>query len=176
MPALSTFKPKAPNTKALAHGLGWFSIGLGVAELAAAGWFARTLGMRGQEALIRAYGIREIATGVGILAARNPRRWVQARVAGDALDLATLGVQLGRDNDRRVNVGVAMAAVAGVAVLDLACAEALQTEQPDSSTPRRDYSDRSGFGRPVDAMRGVAASPATGDGPRPREGQGASRE
>jgi len=43
----------------LAGGLGWFSIGLGLLELTAAGPLARGLGMRGQENLLRAYGLRE---------------------------------------------------------------------------------------------------------------------
>ena len=46
----------------LARGLGVFSIALGVVEVIAARALARTLGMEGQETLIRAYGVREIAT------------------------------------------------------------------------------------------------------------------
>lgn len=46
--------------------------------------------MHGQERLIRAYGVREIAKGVGILTSPNPTPWLWGRVAGDALDLATL--------------------------------------------------------------------------------------
>ena len=45
----------------LARGLGWFSIGLGLTEIAAAPILARTLGLVGKEGLIRAYGLREIA-------------------------------------------------------------------------------------------------------------------
>src|SRR4028118_2183053 len=77
-------------TDTLARGLGIFSIGLGIMEVAAPGALARWLGMRGQERLIQAYGLREIATGVGILASRDPTPWIWGRVGGDALDLATL--------------------------------------------------------------------------------------
>ncbi|MBS7456968.1 hypothetical protein [Coralloluteibacterium stylophorae] len=157
---LATFKPRGDNTRALANGLGWFSIGLGLAELAAPGWFARSLGVRGGEALVRACGAREVATGIGILCAQRKRPWVQARIAGDALDIGTLGASLGPDNPQRGQAAVALAAVAGVAALDLVCAEALRTEAIDAAVPRRDYSARSGYGRPLGQVRGIAREAA----------------
>ena len=54
-------------THTLARGLGWFSIGLGLAELLAPAQGRRFLGMEEHTGLIRAYGAREIATGIGIL-------------------------------------------------------------------------------------------------------------
>ena len=144
------------TTDTLARGLGIFSIALGIAEVAAPGALARWLGMRGQERLIQAYGLREIATGVGILAARDPTPWIWGRVAGDALDLATLATAVERRNSKEANVGVAMAAVAGVTALDVYCAKTLSGESTHPLPPARDYSDRSGLPRPPDAMRGVA--------------------
>jgi hypothetical protein len=109
-----------------ARGLGYFSLGLGLYELLAPGHLARLLGMEEHEALIRAYGLREIATGVGILRSREPAEWVWGRVGGDALDLTTLAAAgLRDDNRRRGNVLAAMAAVAGVAVADVLCARRL---------------------------------------------------
>lgn len=108
----------------LANGLGWFSIGLGLYELLAPRHLARFLGSD-QTSLIQAYGVREIATGVGILSRRRPAEWVWGRVAGDALDLATLATGLDDDNPRRRNVALAMAAVAGVTALDVLCATQL---------------------------------------------------
>ena len=70
--------------------LGWFSIALGLTELFCARGVARALGMRGREGLVRLYGIREIASGVGIFAARDQKPWMWGRVAGDAVDVATL--------------------------------------------------------------------------------------
>ena len=35
----------------------------------------------------RAYGLREIGTGIGILASKDPSPWLWGRVAGDALDV-----------------------------------------------------------------------------------------
>jgi hypothetical protein len=143
-------------TDSLARGLGLFSIGLGLFEMAAPRTLARTLGMRGQESLIRAYGMREIATGIGILASRDPTPWIWGRVAGDALDLATLSAGLDGSNRKRDNVGIAAAAVAGVTALDLYCAQALSRESPHRLPPRRDYSNRSGLPRSPDEMRGAA--------------------
>lgn len=109
----------------LADAIGWFSIALGAAEIAAPGRLARWLGMEGSENLLRLYGLREIGKGVAILSNRRPAGWMWARVAGDFLDLATLAAGLTPDNPKRGNVATAMAAVAGVTVLDLVCARRL---------------------------------------------------
>ena len=119
---------RVDDGKGLADALGWFSIGLGAAELLAPEAVAEYLGMDDLTELVRAYGLREIATGVGILANRQPTGWVWARVAGDALDLATLAAGLSPRNRRRNRVLGAMAAVAGVALLDVMCAR--QLDQP----------------------------------------------
>ena len=49
----------------MARGLGWFSIGLGLAEVLAPRALTRGLGMEGNEQLVQAYGLREIATELG---------------------------------------------------------------------------------------------------------------
>jgi hypothetical protein len=77
----------------LANALGWFSIGLGAAEVLAPGAVARLIGVREREAarnVLRAYGVREIATGIGILSQQRPAAWMWGRVGGDLLDIATL--------------------------------------------------------------------------------------
>ncbi|MCB8822780.1 cyclase dehydrase [Microvirga rosea] len=143
------------SAETLAQGLGWFSLALGAAELFGARSMARWLGMEGNERLIRAYGAREIATGIGILTQRDPTPWIWGRVAGDALDLATLGNALRDRHSHHDRVAVAFGAVAGVTVLDVVCANALTGQEPQ---PRRyfDYSDRSGLPRPPQQMRGAA--------------------
>ncbi len=146
----------------LATGLGWFSIALGVTELVAARQLTRALGMRGNEELVQAYGLREVATGIGILASRNPAPWVWARVAGDALDIATLAAGLRPGNPQRENVVLALASVVGVTALDVLCAEQLSARQ-DPPPALRDYSDRTGFTRPPEAMRGAARDAPIGD-------------
>jgi len=149
------------STDILAAGLGWFSIGLGLYELLAPRHLSRVLGMRGQERLIQGYGTREIATGIGILLARDKAPWLWGRVGGDALDLATLAGWFDENNRRRSNVGLAMAAVAGVTALDVVCAQQLSAEKSaERQRPRRDYSQRSGFPRGTEAVRGAAGRDA----------------
>jgi len=116
---------KTDTALPLARGLGWFSIGLGLAELVAPRQLARFIGVTDNTTLIQAMGVREIAAGIGILTQRRPTAWVWARVGGDALDLSLLGAaarQPGSDNTR---IAVAAAAVAGVTALDLACSQQL---------------------------------------------------
>ena len=108
----------------LAVGLGWFSLGLGMAEVAAPGGLARLIGLRNgrSEATLRAFGAREVGNGLAILADPERAAWMWSRVGGDALDLAFLAGQLRRNADARGRIMSTMAAVAGVTAVDLACA------------------------------------------------------
>lgn len=136
----------------LARGLGWFSVGLGLAELLTPRTLTEQLGMEGKEELLRFYGAREMAAGLGILIGGNPAPWIWGRVAGDVLDLATLATGLDAHNARKGNVAIALAAVAGVTALDGLCARALG----GTADAIRDYSDRRGMPKPPEAMRGAA--------------------
>jgi len=104
----------------LARALGWFSIALGVSEIVAPGRLSRALGLR-RSRLVRAFGFRELATGIAILASRGYAPWVWGRVAGDLVDLGLLGTALRREDgaSERRFAKVALAAVAGVTALDL---------------------------------------------------------
>jgi hypothetical protein len=145
------------SAASLAQGLGWFSIALGAAEVLAPHALTRALGMRGQERLVAAYGLREIATGIGILSSRDPTPWIWGRVGGDALDLATLAPALERHNPQRGGAAIATAAVLGVTMLDVICGWALGEQRQEARrAPARDYGHRSGLPRPPEAMRGAA--------------------
>ncbi|HSV28408.1 MAG TPA: hypothetical protein VLL76_02585 [Candidatus Omnitrophota bacterium] len=133
----------------LARGLGWFSVALGAAELTAPGAICRALGMPGHERLVQGYGVREIATGIALLRTGDPTPWIWGRVAGDALDLASLGAGTTRENAGRAVA--AMGAVAAVTALDIDCARRLA--RVGGTHP--DYSDRSGFYAPPESMRGA---------------------
>jgi uncharacterized membrane protein len=111
--------------ESLARGLGWFSIGLGLAETAAPKMVARLTGSRKHESLIRSYGVREIAAGIGILTRPRPAGFLWARVAGDAVDLASLGYLLRARKAGHRRAAVSLAAVAGVTALDIVCARQL---------------------------------------------------
>lgn len=152
-PRTPTYRPEYDT---VARGLGWFSIGLGLAELLMPRAMARGLGMQGREQLLLMYGLREIATGIGLLAASRRTPWMWGRVAGDALDMATLATHLRPGN--RLGPAIGMAAVAGVAALDVANATALTARDRRRARPHIDYSDRSGFPRPAAEMRGAALS------------------
>lgn len=143
---------------ALADGLGWFSIALGAVELVSPRTLTERIGLQGREGTVQLYGLREIVTGIGILASRDPIPWIWGRVAGDALDALTLAPALSDDNPGRDGASLAMMAVAGVAVLDLVCAKALMSgDAAESGPPPADFSHRSGLPRPPAEMRGAAS-------------------
>ena len=137
--------PQADDRRAerLARALGWFSIGLGVAEVVAPESVARLAGLEqndGNRRVLRGMGLREIAAGVGILSQRTPTPWVWSRVAGDALDLALLGAAMRSEKAQRGRVVAATAAVLGVTALDVYCGAQLQQrtvgDETDASTSR----------------------------------------
>jgi len=112
--------------KQLARALGWFSIGLGLAEVAAPRGIARLVGLqRDHRVLIRLLGMREITHGIGILTQRPPVGAVWSRVGGDAIDLAFLGAALTSPYAKRGRIAAAMAAILGVTGLDILCARQL---------------------------------------------------
>lgn len=123
----------------LARVLGWFSIGLGVAQTLAPDTLTRLVGAVPSETTrntMRAVGAREIITGIGILANPDPSDWVKARIAGDAMDLSLLGRSLGGgERDRTTG---AMMAVLVAAALDLNAARRLgsSSRAREVQTPR----------------------------------------
>lgn len=151
-PAATAVRRRQRAVHAATRGIGWLSIGVGVAELLMPRTLAGAAGLRGREGMVRACGVREIVTGIGILAARRPGPWMWARVAGDALDFATVGTRAGT----RGNGRLALAAIAGAAMLDAGCASAIDRVERRGKAPMRDYSDRRGLPLPPTAMRGAA--------------------
>ncbi|MBA2597296.1 MAG: SRPBCC domain-containing protein [Chloroflexia bacterium] len=110
-----------PDLDRLTRALGWFSIGLGVAQIVAPQRMAQIVGFAEDDTnvpLFRAVGVREIASGVGILTQSNPSSWLWARVGGDAMDLALLTKAMGTDHADRGRIAAATAAVVGVTAID----------------------------------------------------------
>jgi uncharacterized membrane protein len=109
------------NERKIACALGWFSIGLGVAELLAPRRLSKSIGASGDHAaLTRVLGLREITSGIGILTHQpRPAGWLWSRVVGDVMDLALLGAAFGGSRAKRSRLAVATAAVAGVTVADI---------------------------------------------------------
>jgi uncharacterized membrane protein len=113
----------------LATGLGWFSMGLGMAEVAMPGLVARLIGVADSpdtREILRAAGLREIASGLGILTRDRPAGWVWARVGGDVMDLALLGLAFRSRESEPRRLAAATAAVAGVTALDIVAGRRLR--------------------------------------------------
>jgi hypothetical protein len=135
--------------------LGWFSLGLGLIELIAPHRITRALGMEGQEALVRAYGAREISSGMLSLSTeKNLGLW--SRVGGDGLDIATLLKARRDDNPKLQNVTTALALVAGITLLDIMAAQGTTARHSRTSGDRYIYRDRSGFPDGLAAARSAA--------------------
>jgi hypothetical protein len=105
---------------AAARGLGWASIGIGLAELLIPRYIERGLGTgNGENAgLLRTLGVRELLHGVDILSHRDPTPGVYGRVAGDALDGALLGIAATRTRNP-AGFTTILAMVLGIAVVDV---------------------------------------------------------
>jgi uncharacterized membrane protein len=103
--------------RTLAEGLGWFSVALGAAEILAPGVLSSLTGVR-RRGVLRSAGVRELATGIGILTQRNPAPWLWSRVVGDVMDLALLATGMQPGNPGRGRAAVSFAAVAGVLAVD----------------------------------------------------------
>jgi hypothetical protein len=113
------------RSRKMARALGLTGIGLGLAEMAMPDRLSRRLGLRDARTVLRAMGAREILSGVGILAPRNPTVGLWSRVAGDAMDLGLLGVAAARSRNRKMVAG-AIGMVAAISALDLLYARRLQ--------------------------------------------------
>lgn len=148
-----------PTTDRVARYLGWFSLALGLFELAAPARITKALGMEGQENLVRAFGAREIGAGMMSLSV-DKQVGLWSRVAGDALDLTALAANAHPNNPKRSAVAVAMAAIGVITLIDLAAAQSTTNMHARSDEPPRDYSGRSGLPKGVAASRGLAARAA----------------
>jgi len=124
----------------VANGLGWFSLGLGFAELFAPRLMSRVIGAReNHPTLMRIFGVREIAAGAMILSGtRTVGCW--SRVAGDALDLACLGKTIATPGSDKARAIFSTANVAAVTALDAATAWSLTQSHSGAFNVRIDRS------------------------------------
>ena len=104
----------------LAQFLGWFSMGLGLAQLTAPKTMCKLVGANGEglsPSVMRAMGGRELAQGTAILVRPRPTMWLWSRVAGDALDLSLLALVAVKN--RRLRTAFAVANVVAVTIPDV---------------------------------------------------------
>jgi uncharacterized membrane protein len=138
--------------RSAAKRLGWLSVGLGLAEMVLPGRVAKAIGARDDERVRRtlvALGLRETMAGVGILAGRQQRRWIWARAAGDALDLALLLRAFESPRANRKRLAAATRVVAGIAALDTVTAMGLKAN--------------AGVHRPVHVVKSITVRRSPGD-------------
>ncbi|MFL6727771.1 MAG: hypothetical protein ACJ8FS_14840 [Sphingomicrobium sp.] len=124
--------------KRLGTGLGYFSLALGLVELAAPGRIARWLGIESKPAksVIALFGARELLAAGMLLRGPAVSTNVWNRVIGDGIDLAALGFAFNR-SDRKAAVAGAVGFVAGAALLDVLTARGLDGETA-RTFPRRE--------------------------------------
>ena len=118
-----------------ARGLGWASIGIGLAEIAAPKQVQSMLGIEDRpqhRGILRVLGLRELLHGVSILTEHRPNAAMTAgvwsRVAGDVLDTALLGVAATKTRRPGSFAGVA-ASVLAIGLMDMLTAVRLQRRQ-----------------------------------------------
>jgi uncharacterized membrane protein len=102
----------------VAKGLGWFSIGLGLAEILAPKQLAKMIGVQPHPGLFAALGAREIMSGLGILVQKHPTASMWARVAGDLVDLSLAGVAFSQRETDREKLSASTAMALGITAVD----------------------------------------------------------
>jgi uncharacterized membrane protein len=109
--------------------LGWFSIGLGLVQIFAPRTLLNLIGVKDHAAnvtITRIVGMREIAGGMGLFIEPRPVTWIQARIAGDGMDLALLDRALTADQTENRNATIgALIAVLAVTAVDIAANQIL---------------------------------------------------
>lgn len=117
----SSYSPRKRAAAQRGLGLGLFSIGLGLAEVLAPRGVASAIGIPGvprSRKMLRAFGLRELLAGVGLLAKPQSANWLWSRVAGDAMDLAFLAREFSTPRAKRGRLVAATALVVGVTAID----------------------------------------------------------
>ncbi|HEX8523516.1 MAG TPA: hypothetical protein VF669_14780 [Tepidisphaeraceae bacterium] len=114
-----------------ARGLGWASLGIGLAEVAAPRQVENLLGIddsKEQRNILRVLGVRELMHGFSILTEDRPthalKTGVWSRVAGDMLDTALLGVAAMKTK-KRGRFALVAASVLAIGALDMYYAQRL---------------------------------------------------
>ena len=130
---MATHDIRTQDRDSLARFLGWFSICLGTAQVAAPRALCRLIG-GGDARVMRLLGLRELAQGSGILVRPRPTGFLWSRVAGDALDLAGLAVVARHGNKRTF---AAIANVLPVAAADVFEALQLSKQQGPPRSGKR---------------------------------------
>jgi uncharacterized membrane protein len=123
-----TYSPETErrDPRRSARGLGALSLGLGAAQLIAPKAVRRISGVgdsRISRVMVPLGGVRELAHAAGLLAGRRTAQWAWTRVAGDAVDLAALGVAMFRGvGPQRRRVAGVTGAILAITAMDVVTA------------------------------------------------------
>lgn len=110
------------NAKKVSKGLGIFSLALGLGEVVLTRTLARASGFNQEYTpLLRAFGYRELTSGVGLLMGRRRNAWMWSRVIGDVLDGAFMAYAYAKADtqEKRKRLAISAAIVAPVIVMDV---------------------------------------------------------
>ncbi|QRN97194.1 hypothetical protein JRI60_51040 [Archangium violaceum] len=157
------------KSERLSWALGWASLGIGMTELVFPERICRVLGARGRSGLVRGFGLREIACGVGLLLQPHRREWLWARVAGDALDLALLAVSFRLPRANRAWQTAITASVVGATLVDLYAAVKQGAPALRSGAVTRSLGMEVGSSAPAESWRGSGLAEDVGAPPHPSE-------
>lgn len=146
--------------KTLTPALGWFSMALGAAQIAAPKQVSRAIGTDGHSTLMRSIGMREIGSGVAVLSRRKPARGLWARVAGDAMDIGLLLAGMKNERNDRTRMSVALASVVAITAADMYAALSPST-QPKNGTRKADFTKSVSMMIAPDALFELMRDPET---------------
>lgn len=111
------------------RGLAALSVALGLTEVFAAKAIARRLGVPRRTGIIRAFGVRELVSGAGLIARPRASGNAWGRVAGDVLDLAALAAVLRTPGTRKQAAWGGVAFVAWALAADVLAGTAMRREE-----------------------------------------------
>lgn len=150
--------PSGRRDARIAEGLGWFSLGLGAAQLLAPGALNRLAGIRDDAAAKRAQrfvGVREVGAFAAIISDRpRPVLPLWSRVGGDLIDLALLARAWEHKRESAPRLALTIAGIAGVTGLDIYAATR-HTEAERRREPEAEGEGKTPGGGPVQVKAAV---------------------
>jgi hypothetical protein len=118
------------TNKEFATGLGFASIAIGLSEILMPRKLEKSMGIHNgvNTGILRVMGVREILQGVDILTHDDPTPGIVARVVGDVLDTALLGIAATKTR-KPGSFATVFLSVMGIGLLDMICAGRLAKEK-----------------------------------------------
>ena len=110
----------------MALGVGWISLGIGLALTLAPRRSATLLGWENRENLARVIGAADLIVGTGLLVDQSRSRWMLARAFLNVVLAGSYGSVLAGGTARRRRAGVGLIAMAVLTVVDYSLARRLR--------------------------------------------------